>query len=136
MLLFYFGYTLLWNHRLNMSEHWQSRNFLTEGDFETITRFGKLTDGFEVMFYILFALISIVYFFRINKDRKDSSIVKQYFFGHTFLFITVVALSFIISLITNVPIYNLLSLLFLPISIFVVFLSYMLFGLIKLRLAN
>ncbi|WP_019156386.1 hypothetical protein [Robertmurraya massiliosenegalensis] len=136
MLLLYFGYALLWNHRLNMSEHWSSTSFLTNEDVRTIDLFGKWTEGFESMFYILFVLMSMVYFIKHRKDRKNQSIVKQYFVGHIFLFVIVVALSYIFALITPVPINNLLILLAFPTTIFVVFLIYMLYGLMKLKIAN
>ncbi|MGG0717152.1 hypothetical protein ABE096_06080 [Robertmurraya massiliosenegalensis] len=136
MLLLYFGYALLWNHRLNMSEHWSSTSFLTNEDVRTIDLFGKWTEGFESMFYILFVLMSIVYFIKNRKDRKNQSIIKQYFVGHIFLFVIAVILSWIFSLLTPVPINNLLILLLLPTTIFVVFLIYMLYGLMKLKIAN
>jgi len=139
MLLFYFGYIILLNYRLNKSEFWSTKstnNILTQEDVETIIRLGRWTNSFELMFIILFVLMSIIYFVKNRKDRKDLVVVKHYLFGNTFLFIGIIALSYILVRITSLPIGNVLEPLYLPIYIFLGLLGYMLWGLKKSRLGK
>ncbi|MFV8830072.1 hypothetical protein [Alkalihalobacterium sp. APHAB7] len=119
-----------------MSEHWQSMNNLREEDMETITRLADWTEVFELSFLLLFISMSIFYFYKYRKDKYNILIVKQYLFGHLFLFIIIVTSSFILARITPLPIGNLLILLYTPTIIFVGLLCYMVLGLIKSNRLN
>ncbi|GAA0458388.1 hypothetical protein [Alkalibacillus silvisoli] len=136
MLLFYLGYTLLWNHRMNMSEHWQSVNNFREEDMETLTRLANWTEVFELAFVILFISMSIFYFYKYRKDKNNILIVKQYLFVHLFLLIIIVTSSFILARVTPLLIGNLLVPLYMPAIIFVGLLCYMVLGLIKSNRLN
>ncbi|MBP2239867.1 hypothetical protein J2Z40_000420 [Cytobacillus eiseniae] len=112
MLLLYFGFIFLDNQRLNKSDLWLSKSLLTEVDVENISRLGMWASSFEFTFLALFIITMSIIIFRYRKNIK---ILNCFLIVNTILFIGIMALSYIIFLITSLPIGNLLQPLFAPV---------------------
>ena len=133
MLLFYLGYLLLENYRLNNSTHWMSKNNLTEADVESIIQLGTWTSNFEFIFIALFTIAMCICIFGYRKNREN---IIRFLILNTALFITITIISFVLLPFTQLPIGNLLQPIVIPTYLLGGLLIYVLWVLKKHRLVE
>ena len=135
MLLFYLGYLLLENYRLNNSTHWLSKNNLTEANVESIIQLGTWTSNFEFAFLSLFTITMCISIFSYRK-RKNRENIKRYLVINIILFIAITIISFVLLPFTQLPIGNLIQPIVIPTYLLGGLLIYMLWVSKKHRLVE
>ena len=132
MLIFYLGYILLDNFRLNKSEQWINANNLTQGDIQNIEQLGFWTSMFEVAFLGLLLLATLL-LFRYRKNRKT---IVHFLILHLCLFTTVFLIGYILSFFLIAPIGNLTQPLISSTFLLVLIVIFTAFVLMKERLSK
>ena len=133
MLLFYLGYLLLENYRLNNSAHWLSKTNLTEADVESIIQLGTWTSNFEFAFLALFMIAMCISIFGYRKNIEN---IKRFLFVNIILFIGITVISFVLLQVTQLPIGNLMQPIVIPTYLLGGLLIYMLWVSKKQRLVE
>lgn len=132
MLIFYLGYILLDNFRLNKSEQWINANKLTQGNIQNIEQLGFWTSMLEVAFLGLLVLATLL-LFRYRKNRKT---LVHFIILHLCLFTAVFIIGYILSFFLIAPLGNLTQPLILSTVLLVLIVIYTAFVLMKEQLTK
>jgi peptidoglycan/LPS O-acetylase OafA/YrhL len=111
MLSIYIGYLFLDSYRLNRSVHWLSKSNLTSADIESINLIGTWTSNFEFVFYALFIITMCI---SIIGNKKNTKNIKRFLLVSTALFIGIALISFVLFVVTQFPIGNLMQPIVIP----------------------
>ncbi|OIJ15146.1 hypothetical protein BKP35_04650 [Anaerobacillus arseniciselenatis] len=132
MLVFYLGYVLLDNYRLNKPDHWLSTNYLTQEDIQRIQGLGTWTSVVEFLFIGLFILTAITLFYY----RKKRSALSYFLILHLSLFLAIFGLGYVLSFFLTAPIGNLTQPLILPTFLLLIIAIYSIFVRLRGQLEN
>ncbi|QOY34712.1 hypothetical protein AWH56_018565 [Anaerobacillus isosaccharinicus] len=132
MLVFYLGFVLLDNNRINKSEHWLKTNYLTQEDIQRIQGLGTWTSVVEFLFIGLFILTAITLFYY----RKKRSALSYFIVLHLCLFLAIFGLGYVLSFFLTTPIGNLTQPLILPTFLLLIIASYAIFVRLRGQLEN
>lgn len=109
LLISYSIYVILENTRLSHAQQWLSETNITQNDVDSISQLGRWTTLSESVFLIIVVLAIIVVMYRYQKKP-----VNQFFIGNLALFVGLAIVSYVISLMSSLPIGNLIQPVIIP----------------------
>ncbi|SCY35956.1 hypothetical protein SAMN05720606_104122 [Paenibacillus polysaccharolyticus] len=109
LLISYSIYVILENTRLSHAQQWLSETNITQNDVDSISQLGRWTTLSESVFLIIVVLAMIVVMYRYQKKP-----VNQFFIGSLALFVGFAVASYVISLMSSMPIGNLIQPVIIP----------------------
>ncbi|WP_042221689.1 hypothetical protein [Oceanobacillus manasiensis] len=117
MLVSYLGYVALDNYRVTT----RGSGSITGEEAQSIAQIGMWTSNVELIFIVLFVIVMIVMYLRAFKKKE---VIKLFIIMNSVLFAGIIVLSFILLLVTSLPIGNLLQPLFFPVFLLVILLPF------------
>jgi hypothetical protein len=102
-------YVILVNTRLSHAQQWLSETNITQNDVDSISQLGRWTTLSESVFLIIVVLAMSVVMVRYQKKS-----VNQFFIGNLALFVGFAVVSYVISLMSSMPIGNLIQPVIIP----------------------
>ena len=109
LLISYSMYVILVNTRLSHAQQWLSETNITQNDVDSISQLGRWTTLSESVFLIIVVLAMSVVMVRYQKKS-----VNQFFIGNLALFVGFAVVSYVISLMSSMPIGNLIQPVIIP----------------------
>lgn len=109
LLISYSMYVILENTRLSHAQQWLSENNITQNDVDSIRQLGRWITLSESVFLIIVVLAMSVVMYRYQKKS-----VNQFFIGNLALFVGFAVVSYVISLMSSLPIGNLIQPVIIP----------------------
>lgn len=109
LLISYSMYVMLENTRLSHAQQWLSETNITPNDVDSISQLGRWTTLSESVFLIIVVLAMSVVMVRYQKKP-----VNQFFIGNIALFVGFAVVSYVISLMSSMPIGNLIQPVIIP----------------------
>lgn len=123
MTIVYYTYVLLERHRLNKSFYLSAKNDITPEEFASIKQLGTWISTFEIIFFVSFLITFTVIYIH---NRKNTKILMHFLLFNTVLFIGIALMNYIISLVSSMPIGNLMQPLIWPTLVIIVLFIYVL----------
>ncbi|MBY0204661.1 hypothetical protein NKT34_20975 [Paenibacillus polysaccharolyticus] len=114
LLISYSMYVIWENTRLSHAQQWLSETNITQNGVDSISQLGRWTTLSESMFLVIFVIAMIVVMLRYQKKPTN-----QFFIGNAALFVGIAVVSYVISLMSSMPIGNLIQPIIVPVFILV-----------------
>ncbi|MGQ8870676.1 hypothetical protein [Paenibacillus sp. TSA_86.1] len=114
LLISYSMYVIWENTRLSHAQQWLSETNITQNGVDSISQNGRWTTLSESMFLVIFVIAMIVVMLRYQKKPTN-----QFFIGNAALFVGIAVVSYVISLMSSMPIGNLIQPIIVPVFILV-----------------
>jgi len=109
LLISYSMYVILENTRLSHAQQWLSETNITQNGVDSISQLGRWITLSESVFLLIFVIAMIVVMVRYQKKPTN-----QFFIGNAALFVGIAIVSYVISLMSSLPIGNLIQPVIIP----------------------